>query len=85
MKKKALAEHIAADEAGKNRSQLTDQEIKRIVVSLHKYHLPHLAEGGYVSWNRETNMVEIREKGKTLIRATDENGKVREQHLWYIR
>lgn len=47
-----LAEHIAAEENGKETKYITSQERKRVYVGLYQCHLPKMADYGAISYNR---------------------------------
>lgn len=54
-----LAEHVAAMENDTTVEELTKQQRKRVYVSLYQTHVPRLEEAGLVSYDTDTNVVEL--------------------------
>lgn len=54
-----LSRELAAWENDVDPEELTDQQIKRIYVSLYQTHIPKLSEAGVVSYDQETGTVEL--------------------------
>lgn len=55
----SLAEQVAAWENETEPEQLTDQERKRVYVSLYQTHVPKLNESGIVEYDQDTGLVEL--------------------------
>lgn len=55
----ALAEQVAAWENETDPESLTDQERKRVYVSLYQTHIPKLDEAGVVNYDQESGTVEL--------------------------
>ena len=68
LQKKEVARWVAAIENEKIRDDLTEQEHKRVVVSLHQSHLPLLDKHGFVSWDEATNMVSLGPHSRLVLR-----------------
>lgn len=56
MPKAELAERIAAVETDKPINEISSQERKRVLVSLHQCHLSKLEDHGVVTWNGEVSL-----------------------------
>ena len=54
-----LSRELAAWENDVDPAELTDQQIKRIYVSLYQTHIPKLSDAGVVSYDQETGTVEL--------------------------
>lgn len=54
-----LAEQVAAWENGKDTSELSSQERKRVYISLYQSHLPTLAEEGLVEYDEDRKTVKL--------------------------
>lgn len=52
-----LAEQVAAWENETSVEEITEQERKRVYVSLYQTHIPRLAESGVVNYDKESGMV----------------------------
>jgi len=52
-----LADEIAAEENGKEVDQLTDQERKRVYVSLYQTHVPAMADAGIVDYDPDSGTI----------------------------
>ena len=61
-----LAEQVAAWENDTTVESITDQERKRVYVSLYQTHIPRLAEVGLVEYNQETGSVSIEPPAKEI-------------------
>jgi hypothetical protein len=62
----ALAEQVAAWENETEPDSLTDQERKRVYVSLYQTHVPKLDDAGIVSYNTDDGTVELARKATTI-------------------
>lgn len=56
-----LSRQLAAWENDVDQDELTDQQVKRIYVSLYQTHIPKLSEAGVVSYDQETGEVSLEE------------------------
>lgn len=54
-----LSRELAAWENDVDPAELTDQQIKRIYVSLYQTHIPKLSDAGVVSYDQESGTVEL--------------------------
>lgn len=54
-----LSRELAAWENDVDQDELTDQQVKRIYVSLYQTHIPKLSEAGVVSYDQETGEVSL--------------------------
>lgn len=54
-----LAEHVAAWENDVEVTEITEQERKRVYVSLYQTHIPRLDEADVVEYNKETGLVSL--------------------------
>jgi len=54
-----LSETVAAWENDVERDELTDQQIKRVYVSLYQTHVPKLRESGIVEYDKEESLVTL--------------------------
>lgn len=61
-----LASQVAAWEYETDPDELTDQQEKRVYVSLYQTHLPKLAELGIVDYDRERGVVSLTKESRTL-------------------
>lgn len=52
-----LAEKIAAWENDVDPDEITDDERKRVYVSLYQTHVPRLAEAGFISYDKQSGMI----------------------------
>jgi hypothetical protein len=57
MKLTELAGQVAAWEYDTEVDELTEQERKRVYVSLYQTHIPHLDDAGVIEYNKDTGMV----------------------------
>lgn len=57
----AMAEYIAAEENGVDRTDVTYAQRKRAYVGLYQMHLPKMADLGVVDWDRERGHVALRD------------------------
>lgn len=53
------AAHIASRENGKPRSELDNEERRRVYISLYQTHLQLLFDRGVIDWNEGTNTIEL--------------------------
>lgn len=56
-----LAEEVAAWENDTNRSEITEQERKRVYVSLYQTHIPRLAEAGLIDYDKDSGQIALAE------------------------
>jgi hypothetical protein len=61
-----LATHIAAVEEEKDESDLGDDEIRRVYISLYQYHIPKMDDFGVISYDRDEGTVSLRELAELL-------------------
>jgi hypothetical protein len=61
-----LSQRLAAQENGIPVDDLTDQQIKRIYVSLYQTHLPKLEEAELIEYDRDRSVLELREAADRL-------------------
>jgi hypothetical protein len=61
-----LAEQVAAWENDTDTDQITEQERKRVYVSLYQTHIPRLDEVGLVVYDRETGQIELAEEATQI-------------------
>lgn len=61
-----LAKHVAAWEYEVDLEALTDQQQKRVYVSLYQTHVPKLADIGVVTYDEETRMVELTDRASNV-------------------
>ena len=61
-----LAEHVAAWENETDIESLTDQERKRVYVSLYQTHIPKLADTGVVTYDKEAGTVALTERRSAI-------------------
>lgn len=61
-----LSQRLAAQENDAPVDELTDQQIKRIYVSLYQTHLPKLEEAELIEYDREHSVLELREAAHRL-------------------
>lgn len=54
-----LSQEVAAWENDVTRDELTDQQVKRVYVSLYQTHLPKLSEVGIVDYDQDAGRVEL--------------------------
>lgn len=66
-----LAEEVAAWENETNRANITDQERKRVYVSLYQTHIPRLAEAGLVSYDKDSGQIELAAEATNIDRYLD--------------
>jgi hypothetical protein len=57
-----LAEHVAAWENETEVDQLSDQERKRVYVSLYQTHIPKLDSVGIIDYDQQSGMVELTDR-----------------------
>jgi hypothetical protein len=62
----ALSREVAAWESETAIEDLTDQQIKRVYVSLYQTHIPKLNESGLVDYDRDTGMVALADNVRAL-------------------
>jgi energy-converting hydrogenase Eha subunit C len=62
----ALAEQVAAWENETTPDSLTDQERKRVYVSLYQTHIPKLDDADIVSYDKDEGTVELANKATTI-------------------
>lgn len=61
-----LAEQVAAWENNTEPDEITEQERKRVYVSLYQTHIPRLAEAGIIDYNKETGDIALSSEGKDI-------------------
>lgn len=61
-----LSQRLAAQENDTPVDELTDQQIKRIYVSLYQTHLPKLEEAELIEYDRDRSVLELREAADRL-------------------
>lgn len=61
-----LSRRLAAQENDTPVDELTDQQIKRIYVSLYQTHLPKLEEAELIEYDRDRSVLELREAADRL-------------------
>ena len=61
-----LAEHVAAWENDVEIDDITEQERKRVYVSLYQTHIPRLDEAGVVSYDKETGLVSLSTEAREI-------------------
>ena len=66
-----LAEEVAAWENETDRAEITDQERKRVYVSLYQTHIPRLAEAGLVNYDKDSGQIELAEGAVNIDRYLD--------------
>jgi hypothetical protein len=70
-----LAEQVAAWENDTETDQITEQERKRVYVSLYQTHIPRLDDVGLVVYDRDTGQIELAEEATQIddyLRSGDE-------------
>lgn len=79
-----LSERLAAWENDTRVEDLTDQQIKRIYVSLYQTHIPKLSEAGVVSYDQQTGQIRLESTVQHLDRyiPNDGDSKVPWLHLY---
>ncbi len=68
---KDLATHIAAWESGEPLDAITDEETRRVYISLYQTHLPKLAEFDIVRYDSDARIAELTPKADQLSRYLD--------------
>lgn len=63
-----LAEHVAAWENDVEIDDITEQERKRVYVSLYQTHIPRLDEAGVVEYDKETGLVSLAGEAREIDR-----------------
>jgi hypothetical protein len=66
MKLTELASQVAAWEYDTDVDDLTEQERKRVYVSLYQTHIPHLDDAGVVAYDKDTGMVALEPDAKAV-------------------
>lgn len=61
-----LATHIAATEEEKEESDLSDDEIRRVYISLYQYHVPKMSDLGIISYDRDAGAVTLEDPSELL-------------------
>lgn len=61
-----LAEHVAAWENETEPASLTEQERKRVYVSLYQTHIPRLDEAGLVHYDRESGEIRLTREARAI-------------------
>jgi len=71
-----LAEQVAAWENETSVEEITEQERKRVYVSLYQTHIPRLDEAGVVSYDKDTGMVMLQPDADaidTYLKSSDDD------------
>ncbi len=68
---KELARHIAAWESGAPLESITDEETRRVYISLYQTHLPKLAEFDIVRYDSDARIAELTPRADQLSRYLD--------------
>ena len=63
-----LAEEVAAWENDTEPSDITEQERKRVYVSLYQTHIPRLAEAGLIEYNKDSGQIALAEQAAEVDR-----------------
>lgn len=66
-----LAEEVAAWENNTNRSDITEQERKRVYVSLYQTHVPRLAEAGLIDYDKDSGQIALAEEASDIDQYLD--------------
>jgi len=66
VKLRDLAKHIASVEEEVDESELTDDEIRRVYISLYQYHIPKMDDLEVISYDRDEGTVSLEEPSKLL-------------------
>lgn len=66
-----LAEEVAAWENDTEPNEITEQERKRVYVSLYQTHIPRLAEAGLIDYNKDTGQIALAEEAAEIDRYLD--------------
>jgi hypothetical protein len=61
-----LAKYIAASEEDVDESELTDDEIRRVYISLYQYHIPKMDDLEVISYDRDEGTIALEEPSKLL-------------------
>lgn len=91
-----LAKNIASAEEDVDESELTDDEIRRVYISLYQYHIPKMDDLGVISYDRDDGAVSLEEPAKLLfpylhldptkgLEAGKEGGFLRSARSWFQR
>lgn len=73
-----LAEEVAAWENDSKPSEITEQERKRVYVSLYQTHIPKLAEVGLVEYDKDSGRIALAERAMEM----DKYLTVDDQYSW---
>lgn len=61
------AEEVARECKGKSIPDISEEEIKRIYMSLYHSHIPQLAEVDAVTYDQEQDLIALTEQGEQLV------------------
>lgn len=75
----ALAEEVAAWENDTNPAEITEQERKRVYVSLYQTHIPRLAEVELIKYDKQSGQIALAKEAKQIDRYLDS---VNETYPW---
>lgn len=79
-----LSQRLAAWENDVPVEELSDQQIKRIYVSLYQTHLPKLEEVGLIDYDRERSTLELRDEAERLDEYLPEEDGDSEERRWQL-
>lgn len=80
----ALANQVASWEDDVPVDELTDQQKKRVYVSLYQTHVPKLAESGVITFDRDSGDVEITERAGEVARYLADEPDPTPWELYYL-
>lgn len=80
----SLANHVASWEDDTPLDELTDQQKKRVYVSLYQTHVPKLADTGVVTFDRDSGDVEITERASEVARYLADEPDPTPWELYYL-
>jgi hypothetical protein len=62
-----LSEHIASQECGCRRAELSSQQRKRVYVGLYQCHLPKMADAGVIDYDSDRGTVALNDRAERLL------------------
>ncbi|MXR52974.1 hypothetical protein GRX03_15345 [Halovenus sp. WSH3] len=79
-----LAEEVAAWENDTDPSEITEQERKRVYVSLYQTHIPRLAEVGLIEYDKDTGEIALADQARDIDRYLDANSRYPWQRIYLV-
>lgn len=79
-----LAEEVAAWENDTEPSEITEQERKRVYVSLYQTHIPRLAEVGLIEYDKDSGRIALAEQAKDIDKYLDVNRQYPWQRVYLL-